>query len=91
LGAEKSAPFSFVQIKKGGISMKPLFDVEIKETLRMTVRVDADNAEQAEAIVRAEYDNCDYILDAEHFDGVEFNTRKVNARNKSDRYREEER
>lgn len=35
--------------------------------LRMTIEIEAENAEQAEAMVREAYSNQDYILDAEHF------------------------
>jgi hypothetical protein len=65
--------------------MKQSYEVEIKETLRMTVRVEAGDAEQAEEMVQAAYKKGDYIMDAEHFDGVEFNTREVNTRNKNHR------
>ena len=46
------------------------YQVEIKETLCMTVEIEAKNAEQAETMVRIAYGNQDYILDAEHFTGV---------------------
>lgn len=52
------------------------FQVEIKETLCMTVEIAAENAQQAEAIVWEAYINEDYILDAEHFVGVEFTARE---------------
>lgn len=47
----------------------------------MTVEIGAKDAEQAEAIVRAAYKNEDYILDVEHFTGVDFSTheKEMNA------------
>jgi hypothetical protein len=50
------------------------YDVEIKETLRMTVKIEAENAAHAKAIVQEAYSKQEYILDAEHFVGVDFNT-----------------
>lgn len=48
------------------------YQVEIKETLCMTVEIQAENAHQAEELVRQAYNSQEYILDAEHFTGVEF-------------------
>lgn len=48
------------------------FQVKIKETLCMTIEVDAENAQQAEVMVQEAYKNEEYVLDAEHFKGVEF-------------------
>jgi hypothetical protein len=48
------------------------FQVEIKETLRMTVEIEAENEQQAEEKVRQAYRNEEYILDSEHFAGVKF-------------------
>jgi len=47
------------------------FQVEITKTLQMLVDVDAPNAEEAESIVRAEYDKGGYILDAAHYKGAD--------------------
>jgi hypothetical protein len=49
-----------------------IYQVEIKETLCLTVEIQAQNAHQAEEMVRQAYNNQGYILDAEHFTGVEF-------------------
>jgi hypothetical protein len=49
-----------------------IYQVEIKETLCLTVEIQAQNAHQAEEMVRQAYNNQEYILDAEHFTGVEF-------------------
>jgi len=48
------------------------YQVEIKETLCMTIEIEADNEQQAEEMVREAYSNLDYILDAEHFTGMDF-------------------
>lgn len=48
------------------------YQVEIKETLCMTVEIEAENEQQAEEKVRQAYRNEGYILDSEHFTGVEF-------------------
>ncbi|GHU79381.1 hypothetical protein FACS1894191_2050 [Clostridia bacterium] len=52
------------------------FQVEITETLQMTVEVEAKDAAAAEAMVRAEYKKGDYILEAEHLTGLDFTTRE---------------
>jgi len=48
------------------------FDVVIKETLEMTVTVEARSAVEAKEIVERNWKNSDYILDADHFKGVAF-------------------
>ena len=52
------------------------YKVLIKETLAMTVTVEAENAAQAREIVEKRYKDEDYILDAKHFQGVTFTTPK---------------
>lgn len=52
------------------------YDIIITETLAMTVTVEAENAAQAREIVERGYKNSDYILDADHFQGVTFTTPK---------------
>ena len=52
------------------------YQVLIKETLAMTVTVEAENAAQAREIVEKRYKDSDYILDADHFKGVTFTTPK---------------
>ena len=58
---------------------KPLktFAITITETLALTVKVEAETREEAEAEVVEKYHNEDYILDAEHFKGVEFTTKEL--------------
>ena len=53
------------------------YAVEITETLQLTVEVIAKSPDEAEAIVRANYNKTDYILDAEHFTDVEFSVTEV--------------
>ena len=57
------------------------YKVEIKETLSLTVEVEAENIRQAEDMVRESYDKADYILDAEHFTGVEITAHDRKHRN----------
>ena len=53
------------------------YKVTITETLQMEVEVEADNPVQAEQIVKDNYHACEYILDADHFKGVDFRTKQV--------------
>lgn len=48
------------------------FSVEIKETLKKTVTVEAETQEEAEQLVGDNWRNSEYILDAEDFSDVEF-------------------
>ncbi len=50
------------------------YDVTVTETLRMTVTVEADSPEDAEQKVNDKWHNGDYILDADNFVGVTFET-----------------
>ena len=59
------------------------FDVQIKETLVMTITVKAENEQEAEEMVSQAYYNEEYILDAENFVGVEFTA--MPAKNKKRR------
>jgi|AGTN01.2.fsa_nt_gi hypothetical protein len=53
------------------------YQVTITETLQMTVEVEAESSVQAEQIVHRKYHNSDYILDADHFKGVQFSVKPV--------------
>lgn len=53
------------------------YTVTITETLQMKVEVEAGNSTRAEQIVRDKYRNCDYILDADCFKGVDFKTKPI--------------
>jgi len=66
------------------------YQVEIKETLCMTVEIEAENPQQAEELVRQAYNNEEYILDAEHFAGVEFAAREkeIEARSRNQKRHE---
>lgn len=48
------------------------YNVQIKETLVRTVTVEAENAAQARQIVERHWKDSEYILDADHFQGVSF-------------------
>ena len=51
------------------------YDVTITETLRMTVEVDAENRFEAEQMVSDNWRNSEYVLNADHFQGVSFEAR----------------
>lgn len=70
-----------------------IYQVEIKETLCMTVEIEAENEQQAEEMVRQAYNNQEYILDAQHFTDVEFTAweKEIEARRRNQKHREHER
>lgn len=49
------------------------YQVEITETLKMRVNIEADSPEEAEEIANRNWCNSEYILDAECFEGADFN------------------
>lgn len=51
------------------------YDVTITETSKMTVTVEADSPEEAEQKVSDNWHSSEYILDADHFTGVDFEAR----------------
>ncbi len=50
------------------------YQVKIKETLEMSVTIEAESAAQARMIAERNHKNCEYILDSSHFTGVTFTT-----------------
>lgn len=54
------------------------YDVTITETLEMTVTVNAASRMEAEQLVNERWKKGDYILDADHFTGVNFKVRGQN-------------
>lgn len=48
------------------------YDIAIRETLEMTVTVEAENREEARRMVEERWKNGEYILDADSFKDVEF-------------------
>ena len=48
------------------------YQIQIKETLALTVTVKAENITQAREIVEKRYKDSEYILDSSHFKGVSF-------------------
>ena len=75
------------------LNEKPLkeFEISITETLQMIVTVEAQSAEEAESIVRSQYNDADYIIDAEHFKGVEFSVKSDNDLQKGEKSKNPER
>lgn len=57
--------------------MKNTYKVTITEMLQMTVEVEAEDAMSAEQMVNDNWQNSEYILDAENFIGVEFHAEEV--------------
>jgi hypothetical protein len=55
------------------------FNVTIIETLKRTVTVEAETAEDAKDMVDAAWRDSKYILEAEDFSGVEFETQEDNT------------
>ena len=51
------------------------YEVTITETLQKTVTVEADSREEAERQVEENWNNSEYILDADSFVGVDFAVR----------------
>jgi hypothetical protein len=50
------------------------YQVEITETLKMKVNIEANSPAEAEEIAKQNWQNSEYILDADNFVGAEFNT-----------------
>lgn len=69
------------------------YQVEIKETLSMTIEIEAKNAQQAEAMAQEAYSNQEYILGAEHFTDVDFITteKEIDVRSRNQKHRRQER
>lgn len=59
------------------------YEVTITETLQKTVIVEAVSREQAQEIIEQKWKDCDYVLDADDFVGVDFTAVKVKERNHS--------
>lgn len=51
------------------------YEVTITEILQKTVEVEANSKEEAQALVERKWNDSGYILDAEDFTGVDFDTR----------------
>ena len=50
------------------------YEVEITETLQKTTTIKANSPEEAAMLVEAGYKNGEYVLDADNFVDVDFNT-----------------
>lgn len=57
------------------------YDVTITETLRMTVPIEAESRAEAEQIAEENWNDSQYILDADHFVGADFKAKEC-VRNK---------
>lgn len=53
------------------------FKVTITETLKMNVEIEAVSQSDAEEIAFEKWNKSEYVLDADHFDGVEFEAEEV--------------
>ncbi len=53
------------------------YKVTITETLQMDVEVEAESPEEAEKMVSDGWCRSDYVLDADYFDGVQFEAEEV--------------
>lgn len=54
------------------------YDVTIRETLEVKMKVAANSREEAEQFANERWKKGDYILDADHFTGVNFKARDQN-------------
>ena len=57
--------------------MTKKYNVTITETLLRTVEVEAESEEDARAKVEELYDNCDIVLSADDFDGMDMSVEEV--------------
>lgn len=48
------------------------YDVTITETLQMTIPIEAESLAEAERIAEENWNDSQYILDADHFVGADF-------------------
>ena len=60
--------------------MKQPYKVTITETLSMTVEVAAANRREAAQFVSDQWYRGEYILDADHFTGVEFHGQRAHKK-----------
>jgi hypothetical protein len=67
------------QRRKESRKMKE-YQIQIKETLALTVTVEAESAVQAREMVERGYMDSEYILDASHYKGVTFSMPKERNR-----------
>ena len=55
----------------------PNYKVKIKETLEMEVEIEAEDRVEAEYLVSRQYHKGEYILDADHYKGVQFKAQRA--------------
>jgi hypothetical protein len=73
----KDGLLEWIDGHKAKVSHNQTFEVTITETLRMTVAIEAKSRANAEEIAEANWNNSDYILDADHFVGAKFEAASV--------------
>ena len=54
-----------------------IYEVQITETLELTVEIVAASSEEAERLVELDWKNEKHVLGSEHFSGVSFRARKM--------------
>ena len=57
------------------------FKVDISETLKATIDIEADNENEAIGMAKQMYNNCDIVLSADNFEEVKFNIMEENDDN----------
>lgn len=68
-------PIFIPKIQERGETHMAKYDVTITETLQTTVEIEARDRFHAEQLASDNWRNSEYILDAEHFQGVSFEAR----------------
>ena len=54
-----------------------VYEVQITETLELTVEIAAASSEEAETLAELDWKNEKHVLGSEHFSGVSFRARKI--------------
>ena len=57
------------------------YKVDISETLKATIDIEADNENEAIGIAKQMYKNCDIVLSADNFEDVKFYVTEENDDN----------
>lgn len=57
------------------------YKVDISETLKATIDIEADNENEAIGMAMQMYNNCDIVLSADNFEDVKFNIMEENDDN----------
>ena len=62
------------------------YDVTIRETLEVKMKVAANSREEAEQFARDQWKRGEVVLDASHFTGVEFHAKRYSVTGASDEF-----